>query len=69
MSTDAQSATLARPTERRHTSLRNYKDLLSPAKTAVRSSLVTARMCGAFQLSVPLEVSFGTGRSWEEAGH
>jgi DNA polymerase-1 len=32
-------------------------------------ALVTARMCGAFQLSVPLEVSFGTGRSWEEAGH
>jgi DNA polymerase I len=32
-------------------------------------SLVTARMCGAFELSVPLEVSFGTGRSWEEAGH
>jgi DNA polymerase-1 len=32
-------------------------------------ALVTARMCGAFELSVPLEVSFGTGRSWEEAGH
>jgi DNA polymerase I len=32
-------------------------------------ALVTTRMCGAFQLSVPLEVSFGTGRSWEEAGH
>src|SRR5215468_1737379 len=31
--------------------------------------LVSSRMCGAFQLSVPLEVSFGTGRSWEEAGH
>ncbi len=32
-------------------------------------ALVTSRMCGAFQLSVPLEVSFGTGRSWAEAGH
>jgi DNA polymerase-1 len=32
-------------------------------------ALVAARMCGAFQLSVPLEVSFGTGRSWAEAGH
>jgi len=32
-------------------------------------ALVTARMGGAFELSVPLEVSFGTGRSWEEAGH
>ena len=25
------------------------------------------RMCGAFELSVPLEVSIGTGRSWEAA--
>ena len=32
-------------------------------------ALVTARMGGAFELSVPLEVSFGTGRSWEDAGH
>jgi DNA polymerase-1 len=32
-------------------------------------ALVTARMCGAAELSVPLEVSFGAGRSWEEAGH
>jgi DNA polymerase-1 len=32
-------------------------------------ALVTARMCGAAELSVPLEVSFGVGRSWEEAGH
>ena len=32
-------------------------------------ALVGARMCGAFELSVPLEVSFGTGRSWEDAGH
>ena len=31
--------------------------------------LVTARMCGAYELTVPLEVSFGTGRSWEDAGH
>jgi DNA polymerase I len=31
--------------------------------------LVMARMCGAYELSVPLDVSFGTGRSWEEAGH
>ena len=32
-------------------------------------TLVARRMCGAYQLSVPLEVSFGTGSSWEEAGH
>jgi len=32
-------------------------------------ALVSSQMCGAFPLSVPLDVSFGTGRSWEEAGH
>jgi DNA polymerase I-like protein with 3'-5' exonuclease and polymerase domains len=26
-------------------------------------------MCGAFQLTVPLEVSMGTGRSWADAAH
>jgi len=26
-------------------------------------------MCGAFELTVPLAVSIGTGRSWAEAGH
>jgi DNA polymerase I-like protein with 3'-5' exonuclease and polymerase domains len=30
---------------------------------------VSETMCGAFELSVPLAVSFGTGRTWEEAGH
>jgi DNA polymerase I len=42
---------------------------VAPGELEDLRSLVTARMCGAFQLSVPLEVSFGTGRSWEEAGH
>jgi DNA polymerase-1 len=32
-------------------------------------SLVTETMCGAFELTVPLDVSTGTGRSWAEAGH
>src|SRR5260370_22812963 len=32
-------------------------------------ALVTARIRGAAALSVPLEVSFGAGRSWEDAGH
>ncbi|HEY6278665.1 MAG TPA: DNA polymerase I [Streptosporangiaceae bacterium] len=32
-------------------------------------ALVTQTMCGAFELSVPLEVSIGTGGSWAEAGH
>jgi len=31
--------------------------------------LVTQTMCGAFELTVPLAVSIGTGRSWAEAGH
>jgi len=31
--------------------------------------LVHAEMCGAFALSVPLEVSMGTGRSWADAAH
>jgi len=31
--------------------------------------LVHAEMCGAFELTVPLEVSMGTGRSWADAAH
>jgi DNA polymerase I len=31
--------------------------------------LVTAAMCGAIELSVPLDVSMGTGLSWAEAAH
>jgi DNA polymerase-1 len=42
---------------------------VAPGELDGLRELVSARMCGAFQLSVPLEVSFGTGRSWEEAGH
>ncbi len=32
-------------------------------------ALVSQTMCGAFGLTVPLAVSFGTGRTWEDAGH
>jgi DNA polymerase-1 len=42
---------------------------VAPGELEDLRALVSARMCGAFELSVPLEVSFGTGRSWEEAGH
>jgi DNA polymerase-1 len=42
---------------------------VAPGELEDLRSLVGARMCGAFEMSVPLEVSFGTGRSWEEAGH
>jgi DNA polymerase-1 len=31
--------------------------------------LVHAAMCGAVDLTVPLEVSMGTGQSWAEAAH
>jgi DNA polymerase-1 len=31
--------------------------------------LVHDAMCGAFDLTVPLEVSMGTGRSWADAAH
>jgi DNA polymerase-1 len=31
--------------------------------------LVRARMGGAYELRVPLDVSMGTGRTWHEAGH
>jgi len=31
--------------------------------------LVTSRMCGAFELTVPLAVSIGTGHSWAAAAH
>ena len=30
---------------------------------------VHTAMCGAFPLTVPLEVSMGTGRSWADAAH
>ncbi|HCX84839.1 MAG TPA: DNA polymerase I, partial [Micrococcales bacterium] len=33
------------------------------------SALVRERMAGAADLSVPLEVSVGVGRTWREAGH
>jgi len=31
--------------------------------------LVRETMCGAYELTVPLAVSFGIGRTWEDAGH
>ena len=31
--------------------------------------LVTSAMCSAFTMTVPLEVSMGTGRSWADAAH
>jgi DNA polymerase I len=31
--------------------------------------VVTTAMCSAFTMTVPLEVSMGTGRSWADAAH
>ena len=42
---------------------------VAPGELDTLRELVHRTMCGAFELRVPLEVSFGTGRSWAEAGH
>ncbi|HEX6931362.1 MAG TPA: DNA polymerase I [Streptosporangiaceae bacterium] len=42
---------------------------VAPGELGALRDLVTSAMCGAFTLSVPLEVSMGTGRSWADAAH
>jgi DNA polymerase-1 len=42
---------------------------VAPGELDQLRDLVTSRMCGAFELSVPLAVSIGTGQSWAEAAH
>jgi DNA polymerase I len=42
---------------------------VAPGELDRLRELVRAAMCGAFELTVPLEVSMGTGRSWAEAAH
>ena len=42
---------------------------VAPGELDALRALVSETMCGAFELTVPLEVSFGTGRSWAEAAH
>jgi DNA polymerase I len=42
---------------------------VAPGELDQLRHLVTQTMCGAFELTVPLSVSIGTGRSWAEAGH
>jgi DNA polymerase I len=42
---------------------------VAPGELDRLRSLVTQTMCEAFELTVPLAVSIGTGRSWAEAGH
>lgn len=42
---------------------------IAPGERARVEEIVRSAMAGAAQLSVPLEVSIGVGRSWHEAGH
>ena len=42
---------------------------VAPGELETLRDLVRSAMCGAFELSVPLEVSMGTGRSWADAAH
>ena len=42
---------------------------VAPGELDGLRELVTDAMCGAFEMSIPLDVSFGTGQSWAEAGH
>ena len=42
---------------------------VAPGELDELRDLVRTTMCGAFTLTVPLEVSMGTGRSWAEAAH
>jgi DNA polymerase-1 len=42
---------------------------VAPGELDRLRELVHAAMCGAFPLTVPVEVSMGTGRSWADAAH
>ena len=42
---------------------------VAPGEKAAVEALLREAMSGAAQLSVPLEVSVGTGHSWHEAAH
>jgi DNA polymerase-1 len=42
---------------------------VAPGELEPLRALVRSAMCGAAELTVPLEVSMGTGRSWAEAAH
>ncbi|WP_018657189.1 DNA polymerase I [Actinomadura flavalba] len=42
---------------------------VAPGEHDALSDLVRAQMAGAYDLKAPLEVSMGTGRTWQEAAH
>jgi DNA polymerase-1 len=42
---------------------------VAPGERPAVEELVRREMGGAYQLSVPLDVSVGVGRTWDDAGH
>ncbi|GLW12250.1 DNA polymerase [Microtetraspora sp. NBRC 13810] len=42
---------------------------VAPGELAALRELVVGKMAAAYRLRVPLEVSVGVGRTWEDAGH
>ena len=42
---------------------------VAPGERAALETLVRREMGSAYELSVPLDVSVGLGRTWQEAGH
>jgi DNA polymerase-1 len=42
---------------------------VAEGERAALEELVRAQMGGAYPLSVPLDVSIGVGRTWDDAGH
>ena len=42
---------------------------VAPGELDRLRAVVTEAMCGAFEMTIPLEVSMGTGRSWADAAH
>jgi DNA polymerase-1 len=42
---------------------------VAPGELEELTALVRERMCAAYELRVPLEVSVGVGETWEDAGH
>ncbi|MEV5739458.1 DNA polymerase I [Microbispora rosea] len=42
---------------------------VAPGELEELTEVVRTQMCGAYDLSVPLEVSVGVGTTWEDAGH
>jgi DNA polymerase-1 len=42
---------------------------VAPGELERLRALVTGQMNAAYRLRVPLEVSVGVGRTWEDAGH